>query len=67
MVPIAAIEMANQAKIDPKVLRQALREENFDWHKPDDRWTVELGSDHHMAMLVSSVHFQTETLPIFPT
>ena len=51
MVPITAIEMANQANIDPKVFRQALRGENFDWHKPSDRWTVELGSDHHMAML----------------
>ena len=51
MVPITAIEMANQAKIDPKVFRQALRKENFGWHKPNDCWTVELGSDHHMAML----------------
>ena len=39
MGPITAIEMANQAKIDPKVFRHALREENFDWHKPSDRWT----------------------------
>jgi len=41
----------NQAKTGPKLFRQALREENFDWHKPNDRWTVELGSDHHTAML----------------
>lgn len=45
-VPITAIKMANHAKIDPNVFRQALREENFDWHKPNNRWTVKLGSDH---------------------
>jgi hypothetical protein len=51
MVRITAIEMANQANIDPKSFRQALREEDFVWHKPNDRWTVELGSDHHVAMI----------------
>jgi hypothetical protein len=29
MGPITAIEMAKQAKIEPKLFRQALREENF--------------------------------------
>jgi hypothetical protein len=44
MVPITAIEMANQAKIDPKVFRQALREENFDSHKPNDRRPLDSGA-----------------------
>jgi len=39
MVPITAIEMANQARIDPKVFPHPLWEETFDWHKPSDRWT----------------------------
>jgi hypothetical protein len=50
MAKITAIEMARKAGIDPKLFREVLRDENFDWHKRHDRWTVEIGSGEHRAM-----------------
>jgi hypothetical protein len=42
--------MAKQAGIDPKRFRKALRDERFSWHNNNDRWTVDVGSEQHMAM-----------------
>jgi hypothetical protein len=50
MAKITAIEMARKAKIDPKQFLAVLRDENFDWHKRNGRWTVEIGSEEHRAM-----------------
>jgi hypothetical protein len=50
MAKITAIEMARKAKIEPRLFREVLRDENFDWHKRNDRWTVEIGSKEHRAM-----------------
>jgi hypothetical protein len=45
-----AIDMAKEARTDPKRFRQALRGERFHWHEHNQRWTVEAGSDKHKAM-----------------
>ena len=50
MAKITAIEMARKAKINPRLFCEVLRDENFDWHKHKDRWTVEMGSEQHRAM-----------------
>lgn len=50
MPTIKAVDMAKEARIDPKKFRQALRDEGFRWHGHNDRWTVEQGSDEHKAM-----------------
>src|SRR5579864_2219818 len=50
MAKITAIEMARKAQVNPELFRQVLCDENFDWHKPNDRWAVELGSEEHKAM-----------------
>jgi hypothetical protein len=42
--------MATEARIDPKLFRQVLHDENFEWHRFNDRWTVEVGSEEHRAM-----------------
>jgi hypothetical protein len=47
---IRAIDMAKEARTDPKRFRQALRGERFHWHEHNQRWTVEAGSDKHKAM-----------------
>ncbi len=46
-----AVDMAKQVGIDPKRFRAALRKENFEWHKHNDRWTVVIGSIEHAAMV----------------
>jgi hypothetical protein len=51
MAKITAIEMARKAKINPRLFCEVLRDENFDWHKHKDRWTVEIGTEEHRAML----------------
>ena len=45
-----AEEMAQQAGVDPRVFRRALRDKNFPWHVHWERWTVEVGSERHQAM-----------------
>ena len=55
MAKITAIEMARKAKIDPKQFLAVLRDENFDWHKRNDRWTVEIGSEEHRAIYLDPV------------
>ena len=51
MATIDAIEMARQARIDPKLYRKALRAANLAWHdQPYKRWTVTLGSSEHSDM-----------------
>lgn len=47
---ITATEMARKAKIAPELFRQVLSDENFDWHKRNNRWIVEKGSVEHKAM-----------------
>lgn len=49
---VTAIELAQAAKINAKTFRQALRDQNFAWHKHGMRWTVEHGSIEHAEMLV---------------
>jgi len=51
MSTITAIEMANQASVNPKSYRAALRIENFPWHDPHKRWIVLRGSTEHAEML----------------
>jgi cyclopropane fatty-acyl-phospholipid synthase-like methyltransferase len=50
MAKTTAKEMARQAGVDPRIFRQALREEKFPWHGYYERWTVESGSDQHAEM-----------------
>jgi hypothetical protein len=50
MAKTTATKMATAARIDPKVFREVLHDENFDWHRLNDRWTVEVGSEEHCAM-----------------
>jgi hypothetical protein len=50
MIMTTAEEMARHAGVDPKIFRQALREERFPWHGHYDRWTVAIGSEQHEAM-----------------
>ena len=50
MAKITATQMARKARIDPKLFCEVLRDENFDWHKRHDRWTVEIGSEEHKSM-----------------
>ena len=50
MAETTATKMATAARIDPKVLREVLHDENFDWPRFNDRWTVEVGSEEHRAM-----------------
>lgn len=50
MIMTTAVEMAKRARIDPKIFRQALREEKFPWHVHNDYWKVEVGSERHSAM-----------------
>lgn len=42
--------MAEEAGVDPKRFRQALRDDRFQWHYHNERWTVESGSGEHKAM-----------------
>jgi len=44
------MEMAGKARIDPKLFLAVLRDENFDWHRRNDRRTVKVGSEEHRAM-----------------
>jgi hypothetical protein len=50
MITTSAVEMAKRAGIDPKIFRQALREEQFPWHIHNDYWEVEVGRERHSAM-----------------
>jgi hypothetical protein len=50
MAKITATKMATEARIDPKMFREVLCDENFEWHRFNDRWTVEVGSEEHLAM-----------------
>ena len=50
MAKITAIEMARKARIEQRLFREVLCDENFDWHRRNDRWTVEIGSAEHKAM-----------------
>jgi hypothetical protein len=50
MATTSAVDMAKQAGIDPKRFRKALRDEHFSWHDHNDRWTVDIGSEQHVAM-----------------
>jgi hypothetical protein len=50
LAEITAIEIARKAGIDPKLFLAVLRDENFDWHGRNDRWTVKVGSEEHRAM-----------------
>jgi len=50
MARTTAEEMAEQAGVDPRVFRRALRDANFPWHVQWERWTVEVGSEQHQAM-----------------
>jgi len=50
MAKTTAKQMARAARIDPKLFREVLCDENFEWHRLNDRWTVEVGSEEHRAM-----------------
>ena len=50
MITTTAVEIASRAGIDPKIFRQALREEKFPWHVHNHLWKVEVGSARHLAM-----------------
>jgi hypothetical protein len=47
---VTAVEMAEEAGVNPKVFRAALRKEYFRWHLRDARWTVEKDSLEHEDM-----------------
>jgi len=48
---ITADEMADDAGVDRKMFRQALRSQDFSWHTHGERWEVEVGGTEHQAML----------------
>ena len=48
---VTAVEMARREGVDPKRFRQALRGENFPWHRKNDRWTVGRNSPEHRDMI----------------
>jgi hypothetical protein len=50
MVKTTAVEMAKKAEGNPKTFPRALRKEKFPWHQHRERWTVEIGSEHHAEM-----------------
>jgi hypothetical protein len=50
MATITATKIATEARIDPKVFRELLCNENFEWPRFNDCWTVEAGSEEHRAM-----------------
>ena len=50
MGQVSAVEMAKAAGIDPKRFRQALRDEEFDWHIHGASWTVNRGGPDHLDM-----------------
>jgi hypothetical protein len=50
MATTTAVAMAKGVGVDPKVFRQALREEKFPWHSHNERWKVEVGSEQQEAM-----------------
>ena len=50
MGQVSAVEMAKAAGIDPKRFRQALRDEEFDWHIHGANWTVNRGGPDHLDM-----------------
>jgi len=47
---VTAIEMAIDARVDPKVFRAALRKERFPWHVHGAQWTVARYSPEHGQM-----------------
>jgi len=52
MAEITAIEIAEHFGIDPKRLRQALRDENLHWHsQPYARWTAQKNSAEEAGMV----------------
>jgi hypothetical protein len=57
MSTTTAVEMAKQADVDPQRFRKTLRKrkeespEEFKWHDLGDKWIVDVGSEHHAAML----------------
>ena len=50
MSKITANEMARKAQVHPKLFREVLLDENFEWHIRNTRWTVETGGEEHRAM-----------------
>ena len=50
MAKMTATKMAARAGISPKLFREVLRDETFEWHRFHDRWTAEVGSEEHRAM-----------------
>ena len=50
MGQVSAVEMAKAAGIDPKRFRQALRDEEFDWHVHGASWTVNRHGPEHLDM-----------------
>ena len=50
MRQVSAVEMAMAASIDPKRFRQALRDEEFDWHVHEASWTVNRHGPEHLGM-----------------
>jgi hypothetical protein len=48
---ITADEMADEADIDRKHFRRALRNQGFSWHTHGGSWEVEVGSPEHQSML----------------
>ena len=47
---ITAVEMAQEADINPKAFRHALRKKHLPWHHHNARWTVRRGSKEHRTM-----------------
>jgi hypothetical protein len=48
---ITSDEMADEAGVDRKAFRHALRNQGFSWHTHGGRWEVEVGSPEHQSML----------------
>ena len=48
---VRAVDIARGAKVDPKRLRHALRQEGLPWHAHGAFWTVRRDSSEHRDML----------------
>ena len=61
MAEVTAVEIAASFRLDPKQLRQALRDENFQWHSKHSRWIADCGSVEEADMLRIAKHLSARS------
>jgi len=61
MDEVSAIDVATRFGLDPKRLRQALRDENLSWHRvKHSRWTAQSGSSEEADMIRVATRLATD-------